>query len=107
MRNLQPCDAGYTWTTDPRLHSASAVKMTRAQIAAVLQSLTMPVLLMLAESDAREKSNWMHSIAHEHINNVTVESVDGGHHFHMEEGVGMVAQRVADFLNDAQVESSQ
>ena len=49
-RNLAPCEGGFTWTTDARLHGASAVKMTPGQVQSLMRALSMPVLLLLAES---------------------------------------------------------
>ena len=99
-RNLIAAGDEFTWSTDPRLTGASAVKLTRGQVDTVLASLTMPVLLLLASSAARrhpEVEQW----AQQGIDRLQTGHVDGGHHFHMEEGVGDVAQRIATFLASA------
>lgn len=98
-RNLRPCEGGYTWTTDPRLHGASAVKLSDAQIEAVLGALNMPALLLLAADGDERQRAWMEQHARKHIPNITVAKVDGGHHFHLEDGVADVAIRVRDFLS--------
>jgi len=96
-RNLCACPGGFTWTTDARLHGASAVKLTTGQNAAVLQALVMPTLLLMAE-DGHARHSEIVATAQQHIRDLTTESVAGGHHFHMEQSVAAVAQRIALFL---------
>jgi pimeloyl-ACP methyl ester carboxylesterase len=96
-RNLQACAGGYTWTTDPRLRGASAVKLTAGQNQAVLEALDMPTLLLMAQEGFGRHPE-VAAIAKRYIRNLTVEKIDGGHHFHMEACVSTVAQRIVDFL---------
>ena len=96
-RNLRPCDAGVTWTTDPRLHGASAVKLTDGQIQAVLSRLAMPTLLLLAE-DGFSRSREVVATARRHVPDLEVANVAGGHHFHMEAGVTGIAGTISQFL---------
>lgn len=98
-RNLRECDGGYTWTTDARLAGASAVKLTPGQIEAMLQAITMPALLMTAE-DSRYRASELAQLAQSTVAGMIVEQVSGGHHFHMEEGVAKIAQRISLFLQD-------
>ncbi len=96
-RNLRPCEGGYTWTTDLRLRGASAVKMTEAQIQAVLGALAMPTLLLLAEEGFGEQPGIVDR-ARRHIRQLEFGVVAGGHHFHMEPGAAIVAQKITAFL---------
>lgn len=96
-RNLRPCAGGYTWTTDLRLRGASAVKMSGGQIAAVLDALAMPTLLLLAEEGFGKHPEVLDR-ARRHISGLEVEVIAGGHHFHMEPGVAAVAERIDAFL---------
>ena len=98
-RNLRPCEGGYTWTTDLRLRGASAVKMTGGQIEAVLAALTMPTLLLLAEQGFGRHPAIL-SQARQHVSQLELEFVPGGHHFHMEPGVVAVAERISTFLQE-------
>lgn len=97
-RNLRQCPGGYTWTMDPRLQGASAVKLTRGQVHAVLGALTMPTLLLLASSGLGGKHKHMEQMARNSIPEVRIEYVDGGHHFHMESSVEAVAMKIAEFF---------
>ena len=98
-RNLHACSGGMTWTTDPRLQGASAVKLTEAQIRAVLGALDMPTLLMRAGDTAHQASKYIESVQLS-IDNLVVYTIKGGHHFHMESGVGEVAQHMEHFLSE-------
>lgn len=97
-RNLRDCPEGLRLTTDPRLRGASAVKLTEGHIRAVLAALTMPTLLLLAR-DSWGQSPQMADYLRRHISQLTVESIEGGHHFHMEANVAEVAQRMQQFFS--------
>jgi pimeloyl-ACP methyl ester carboxylesterase len=96
-RNLRECPEGVTWTTDARLRGASAVKLTDGQCRAVLRALHMPTLLMLALASTHQAQQVIDYAQH-HIAALTVHTIDGGHHFHMEPCVDEVAQRLLLFL---------
>jgi len=96
-RNLQPCEGGFTWTTDLRLRGASSVKLTGGQIRAVLEALSMPTLLLLAEQGLG-KHRALAALAQQHIDQLEIEPVAGGHHCHMEPAVTTIARRVNQFL---------
>jgi pimeloyl-ACP methyl ester carboxylesterase len=96
-RNLSVCPLGVTWTTDPRLRGASAVKLTEGQSRAVLRALNMPTLLMLARDTARVAPQIL-ELAQRFIARLSVHTIDGGHHFHMESCVSAVALRIQHFL---------
>ena len=96
-RNLRACSGGITWTTDPRLHGASAVKLTGAQIRAVLEALDMPTLLIRAGEAADQASEYV-AFAQRSIDDLVVQTIKGEHHFHMESGVKEVEQYMKRFL---------
>lgn len=104
-RNIRQCEGGYTWTTDPRLHGASAVKLSGAQIEAVLDSLAMPVLFLLAQDTAEEQRTWLEEHARSHITGVSVESIAGGHHLHMEDSAQEVSGKILAFLSSGEVQA--
>lgn len=97
-RNLRQVDGGYTWTTDPRLRGASAVKMTTGQVDAVMQALAMPTLLLMADSGFSKTHGEKFSSLGERIPGVILETFPGGHHFHMEQGVATLGERIQLFL---------
>jgi pimeloyl-ACP methyl ester carboxylesterase len=100
-RNLHESAEGVEWMTDPRLRGASAVKMTRGQIQAVLAALRMPALLLLAKDTPvqyRDVADW----ALRFIEELTVLEISGGHHFHMESCAGEVASHLRTFLSESE-----
>lgn len=100
-RSLRNCPGGVTWTTDPRLHGASAVKLTDDQIRAVLGALSMPTLLVIAGQNPHQMPE-MGEYARSRIDSLVVRVVDGGHHLHMESPVREVAGHLVHFLSDSQ-----
>ena len=96
-RNLRVCPQGVTWTTDPRLQGASAVKLTAGQTRAVLHALNMPTLLVLDEAPSRRTPQVL-EYAQRYIAELSVHTINGGHHFHMESCVNEVAQGLQLFL---------
>ena len=96
-RNLRACAQGVTWTTDPRLRGASAVKLTESQSQAVLHALSMPTLLLLARATSVRAPQILER-AQRCIEGLTAHTLDGGHHFHMESCVTEVALRMQRFL---------
>ena len=98
-RNLRSGGDGVNLTTDARLQGASLVKLTAAQIKAVLGALEMPTLLLLAADTSAGQWAWMEEYAYNYVPRVIVEKAPGGHHFHMEDGVDQVAERLLQFLD--------
>lgn len=96
-RNLRPTEGGYTWTTDPRLRGASAVKLTGGQIEVVLKGLLMPTLVLMAQGGFGAPA--LVEAARRLVPDICVEEVAGGHHFHMEHDLETVAARIVNFLD--------
>lgn len=90
---------GHEWMTDPRLRGASAVKLTEGQIQAVMKALSMPTLLMLAAATPLQFRK-VAEAASRYIEKLTVQTIDGGHHFHMEACADVVALRMLAFLSE-------
>lgn len=88
---------GHEWMTDPRLRGASAVKLTQGQIQAVMKALSMPTLLMLAAATPVQFRE-VAEAASRHIEKLTVQTIEGGHHFHMEDCADIVALQMLAFL---------
>jgi len=97
-RNLRPTEGGFTWTTDPRLRGASAVKLTPGQVDAVLGALIMPTLLLLAEQGHGGRYPAMQDMAQRCIPQLNLAQLPGEHHFHMETSVPELAQLILEFM---------
>ncbi len=97
-RNLRPGRGGYTWTIDPRLKGASAVKLSAGQVEAVLRALDMPVLFLQSEEGYGGRHPELLALARRCIDRLELARVPGGHHCHMEAGAGDVAGRIEEFF---------
>jgi pimeloyl-ACP methyl ester carboxylesterase len=98
-RGLVDCPGGVTWRTDRRLQGASAVKLTPGQTRAVVDGLTMPTLLLLAEGGRMSSSDFIASLD-EHPT-LALEYVVGGHHFHLEPPLDTLVSRIKNFLEES------
>ncbi|MEH6593817.1 MAG: alpha/beta hydrolase [Halioglobus sp.] len=98
QRGVEACKGGLTWTTDRRLHGASAVKLTAGQNQAVLDHLTMPTLLLLAEGGRVALHTDFQALAQRP--GFQLETIAGGHHFHMEPPLASLADRIGFFLQE-------
>ena len=65
----------------------------------MLEALSMPCLLMLAEQGRRVHSGGA-ELARECIADLNLEWVPGGHHFHMERSAPEIAQRIGQFFTE-------
>lgn len=83
QRGLALRPEGYTWSYDPSLRAASAVKLTQDQIEAFIRRITAPVRLVLAKEGLIQRfEQYQENLAL--FANIQVEILPGGHHLHME-----------------------
>ncbi len=96
-RSLKQVEGGFEWTNDPRLQGASAVKLSDAQLAAILGGIQCPVLLLYADQGLGRHAALL-ARAGQQINNLQMHSVKGKHHFHLDGDVQSAASQVKAFL---------
>lgn len=97
-RNLKPVDNGWCWSFDARLRGASAFKLTEAHNAAVMAGLSMPALVLFAEEGMGARERALPPLP----GTLTVETVPGSHHCHMEASVDLIAERVRQFFTSGE-----
>jgi pimeloyl-ACP methyl ester carboxylesterase len=95
-RNLRAVDGGWCWRHDPRLLGASAFKLSDCHNAAIMAGLSMPGLLVLAEQGNRQWPGSLPPLP----DTLSVETVTGGHHCHMEDSAAHIAGRIRSLLCD-------
>lgn len=82
-RGLQDTDRGYTWRTDPRLLLTPLVMPIEAQLKPFLERITSDTCLIRPSSgspfDQKTTSDRV-----DLVKNITVHSVEGEHHVHMD-----------------------
>lgn len=101
-RALEDGPGGARLRGDPRLFSSSAVKLGRAQLAAVLDALRCPVLNVWADAGigrARPAIAGLVEMAEERVARYARMEIPGDHHFHLEpEAAERIAAAVGAFL---------
>ena len=80
----------------PRLQGASAVKLSAEQIEAVLRSIRCPTLLLMAAASAPDNDTL--ALARRCIAGLELDTVPGGHHFHLEGQAELAARHMARFI---------
>ncbi|MFW2544340.1 alpha/beta fold hydrolase [Primorskyibacter sp. 2E107] len=92
---------GYVLQADNRMFASSAVKMTAADVEAMLRAIRCPVLNIWATQGIRQrpKLGALVAIAEAVIADYSVAEVAGDHHFHMEAAAaGQIAEAVLRFV---------
>lgn len=100
-RALKKTGEGYEFRVDPRLSGASALKLNAGQLTAVLKALEMPVLNIWASPHARygKLMEAARVAAATHVRDLTTHTVEGHHHWHMEEEpAASIARLVSEFI---------
>lgn len=96
-RNIKVSGQRLQWRTDPRLRAQSSVRLTEEQVAAFLQRLQCPCLVLLAQQGIIPESMVNKRLAY--VSQARVQYCEGHHHFHLEPQSFMkVAEAVEEFL---------
>ncbi|MCX2802356.1 alpha/beta hydrolase [Microbulbifer thermotolerans] len=96
-RGTMETDGGVTWSSDPRLMATSTAKLNKAQVWTFLDRVTMPVRLALAKSGMADRAVPLRPVLQGRAN-IEVREFPGGHHLHMEESAGVIADWFGPFL---------
>ncbi len=88
---------GWYWRLDPRLGGASEVRLSLEYGEAFVRALACPTLLLMGEDSFFPE---LAHIRHLAVLNPVIERhrVPGGHHCHMDAGVGAIVRLARDFL---------
>lgn len=94
-RGTKWVDDSVCWTSDPRLTTASAFKMTESHNRSFSAALAIPSLVLMAEQGYSGKKGLMGLTASNE--NIVYQTLPGGHHFHMEPHAVLIAERIHNF----------
>jgi pimeloyl-ACP methyl ester carboxylesterase len=83
-RGLRETDDGWQWRSDPRLTRPTAIRLAESQIHALLAGITVPTSLLLAQPTTPYLPDAMMHQRAACVPQIDVESMDGGHHLHLE-----------------------
>ena len=96
LRNLNNRDGEYFWRSDSRLRSRSPIRMHITQAESIIENISAPVLLLLAE-DGYPEIKQAFTRYQGFYQNLICMNVPGGHHCHLEQPEGC-AQLIGRFL---------
>lgn len=98
LRGIKPVTGGYSWSSDPRLTTASLQRFTEAQVLDLVQHIAAPTLLILApDSTVKPVPETAFAERIARVPQIQVRQLSGGHHLHLE-NPQPVAQAILDFL---------
>lgn len=96
-RGISSVPGGYTWSTDQRLLAPSSFHLTKGQIHAFIAGIKARTRVILArEGMPRLYSGFEAALAQ--YPQLDVQSLDGGHHLHLEQQAPAVAALINEFL---------
>jgi pimeloyl-ACP methyl ester carboxylesterase len=95
-RGLIETEGGWRWRSDPQLTRLSATRLAESQVHALLQGITMPTALMLAQPATSYLPAVQMRARAACLPQITVRLMDGGHHLQLEH-----PQAIADWIISA------
>lgn len=100
-RGLHRIGDYWTWRADPRLHLASAIKLSPEQVQLMQTELANKhCKLWLAEQGVR---GWLQQQSDIDELRIAKQILPGSHHFHMEEQAELLAREIVEFWQDSDV----
>lgn len=92
-RGLMACEGGFTWTSDPRLKTPSAMRLTRAAGVAFMAGIKCPVKVVVARQGLPREGvfidDWREMTPA--VADLTIVEIDGHHHVHLDDPAGVAA----------------
>ncbi|MBV34266.1 alpha/beta fold hydrolase [Kangiella spongicola] len=82
-RGVTLCEDGYQWSSDSRLKHLSWLRLTEAQMKVIMETITCPVLVIMAKEGLYEEYPEIEK-RFDYLKNVKRVDLDGGHHLHMQ-----------------------
>ena len=96
-RGLRAVDGGYTWSSDPRLTLPTLVRMTEAQVEALVAGISCPVRAIFADPAQPYLPDGLRRSRNRLLPAGEIVVMPGGHHLHMQQPAE-VAAAIGDFL---------
>lgn len=98
QRGLKAVEGGFTWRTDPRLLTASALKLSAAHNAAFVEQLTIKTLLLLADKGIGERPQTLTALQSLQLPECFQwDLLPGSHHLHLDGDVDDIVRRITQF----------
>lgn len=98
-RGTKDVSGGWTWRSDPRLRYASPLRFPEEEICALIAEVTAPTCLILGETGLPPAFMGIETRKKQH-KNLSIETLPGQHHLHLEDQSGSVAAVINQFLEE-------
>lgn len=96
-RGVKAVSGGWSWRSDPRLRYPSPLRLTEAEVRALIANISAPTCLILGDKGLPLEFMKVES-RQEKLVNLHIATLRGGHHLHLEEGAEHVAATINTFL---------
>lgn len=98
LRGIKSVPGGWSWSSDPRLTTASLLRFTEPQVLDLVRHIAAPTLLLLApDSTVKPVAEAAFAGRIAAVPQIEVRPITGGHHLHLE-NPQPVAQAILEFL---------
>ena len=98
-RGIAEDEQGFYWNTDRRLARANLLSMTEPQIAAFMQRINCPSILLAAAAHEQPYRRALLQRRQGYVKDLELVQLDGHHHQHLEGRVEQVAQHLNRFFS--------
>ena len=99
QRGTKELDDGWSWRSDPRLRYSSPLRFPEDEIQSLIRTVSAPTCLILGESGLPRAFMGIDTRKDQH-SNLTIETLPGQHHLHLENQSGEVAAVINKFLEE-------
>nr|WP_255494663.1 alpha/beta hydrolase [Luteibacter sp. Sphag1AF] len=94
-RGLREVPGGFSWRSDPRLSGQTVIRFAETQVMALLLGLAAPTALLLARPHAPYLEPEAMQVRIDCVEDIRVQTMDGGHHLHLEHPDAVAAWALA------------
>lgn len=101
-RGAKAVEGGWTWRSDPRLRYPSPLRLSEAEVEAIVAAITAPVCLILGDRGLPQPFLKVDT-RKDKCAELIIKTLTGGHHLHLEEAASDVAAVINEFLNQIEV----
>lgn len=99
-RGLCAVGKGFSWRADPRLLTASAVKLTADHQKSIMRAIRSPIMLLIAEQGMGANVQFMKAV--QKYKKIHYQTLPGSHHFHMEQQASDIAHLITMYIEQPQ-----
>lgn len=100
LRGVLESPKGYVWKHDHKLKKASLLRLCNAQVLNAIEHIECPIQIFLASHGFLLRGGDTDESRKQAFSNARIHNIQGGHHCHMEQSSGPMAELIQAFLED-------